>query len=315
VVLIKISKKFLIGLSFLLILSSFLVFSIDVKGANTLDFTFEKDVLYSETNPTYDANFNVRNQTVYTGHYPATYSFDGEVGLMGINISWIDEIDVYGNIEVLDNYNGHNTVAKLISKGHYIYHYFNHSISVGSYEFWFLVNSIGLDVYTYFYVMDSLNNLGIRMYTIDDDLVYKDSAGTSITIKSNFIEVDTWYHLKVDFYTALDEFDVYVNGVLELEHCNMSNSVDDLYYFKFAKYHSSNYTNVIFDAVGYSWDETSYTGDWFDLSEEDNSPTGITWDGDSFWVVGYDTKKVYRYDSIGTYTGVYFNVGVQDSFP
>jgi len=59
----------------------------------------------------------------------------------------------------------------------------------------------------------------------------------------------------------------------------------------------------------------TYSGVHFDVGAQVTSPTGITWDGTNFWVVGYDTDEVYKYTSAGVYTGTSFDVGAQESLP
>ncbi|HEC38205.1 MAG TPA: hypothetical protein ENI29_08210 [bacterium] len=59
----------------------------------------------------------------------------------------------------------------------------------------------------------------------------------------------------------------------------------------------------------------TYSGVHFDVGAQVTSPTGITWDGTNFWVVGYDTDEVYKYTSAGVYTGTSFDVGAQDTSP
>ncbi len=58
-----------------------------------------------------------------------------------------------------------------------------------------------------------------------------------------------------------------------------------------------------------------YTGTSFDVSSEDTSPAGITWDGTNFWVAGFVNKEVFKYTSAGVYTSTYFDVSSEDTSP
>ncbi|KKL57586.1 hypothetical protein LCGC14_2233950, partial [marine sediment metagenome] len=59
----------------------------------------------------------------------------------------------------------------------------------------------------------------------------------------------------------------------------------------------------------------TYSGVHFDVGAQVTSPTGITWDGTNFWVVGYDTDEVYKYTSAGVYTGINFDAGTETYTP
>ena len=50
----------------------------------------------------------------------------------------------------------------------------------------------------------------------------------------------------------------------------------------------------------------TYTGVKFYVASQDANPTGITWDGAHFWVVGSSSDKVYKYEEvIGVPTEMY----------
>jgi len=312
VVLIKIRVKFLIGLSFLLILSSFLVFSINVKGANTLDFTFEKDVLYSENNPTYDANFNVRNQTVYNGHYPATYSFDYQpVGTSGSDIDFIasSNLDICEIISEDANhkkvlYIGDTETRSAVSET------FENQVS-GTYEFW-----VRFDSGTRFQLIAKGLDTGIVILFLNNQIRFYYGNGIGGDAYTNEVVDSNYYsHIKINFNCITNTYKGYCNEKLIVDSVNFYRDIDIDYinYFTISVNTANSYG--FFDAIGYSWDETRYTGTHFDVGTQDTNPTGITWDGEYFWVVGWDNDKASQYNSIGTYTEVYFSIGTQDTFP
>ena len=53
----------------------------------------------------------------------------------------------------------------------------------------------------------------------------------------------------------------------------------------------------------------------FSVAAQETQPQGITWDGTSFWVTGYDTDTVYKYNSAGVYQSVSFSVAAQEAVP
>ena len=56
-----------------------------------------------------------------------------------------------------------------------------------------------------------------------------------------------------------------------------------------------------------------YLRENFSVRSQDTAPTGITWDGNYFWVVGASTDSVYKYNASGVYQSVSFSVAAQDT--
>jgi len=59
----------------------------------------------------------------------------------------------------------------------------------------------------------------------------------------------------------------------------------------------------------------AYTGISFSVASQDLSPTGITWDGTHFWVIGISNATAYKYTAAGVYTGTSFSVASQETSP
>ncbi|TET60953.1 MAG: hypothetical protein E3J52_02415, partial [Promethearchaeota archaeon] len=304
---------------FVLLICTFLlsISSINVLGSsNTLEFTFEKDVLYSESNPLYDDSFNVRNQTTFTGHYLATYSFENESGLIGNQIDFIDIYDETGEpyISVNSSKNGHNEILEFynddISSNTDLENNFIEIIE-GTIEFWFQYDGNGERFY--FQLWDSSNVIAFNMILKTDNVGYYDSENNLIGITTLIPNV--WNHYKIIFNCTADIFDLNVNGILEVDNGEMRNDVDsvDTLYLWARNGDGVNYEWI--DAIGYSWDKTGYTGTHFDVGTEEGTPQGIAWDGTHFWVVGITNKEVYKYTSAGVYTGTHFDVGTEEGYP
>ena len=60
----------------------------------------------------------------------------------------------------------------------------------------------------------------------------------------------------------------------------------------------------------------AYTGTSFSVAGQRTAPTGITWDGTHFWVIGPTSpQRVYKYNAAGVYQNVLFDVTAQGTDP
>jgi len=60
----------------------------------------------------------------------------------------------------------------------------------------------------------------------------------------------------------------------------------------------------------------AYSGTSFSVASQRTSPTGITWDGTHFWVIGPTSpQRVYKYNAAGVYQNVLFDVTAQGTSP
>ena len=85
--------------------------NIQVRANDPISYTFEREYIdFSEDRFNFNESFNVRNQTEYSGHYPAMYSFENETGLTGIDIPFVTTI--YGSplCEIVEFEEGHEEV-------------------------------------------------------------------------------------------------------------------------------------------------------------------------------------------------------------
>ena len=118
----KTKKLSLLLISILLFTFVIGFFSIEgVAGVNDLNFTFQNDNLFNITNTVYDDSFNVRNQTEYSGHYPATYSFENEIGFVDTEISCFNLVsgsEPFKNATVISYNDGHSAVVRLLASGY-----------------------------------------------------------------------------------------------------------------------------------------------------------------------------------------------------
>ncbi|GAG77035.1 unnamed protein product, partial [marine sediment metagenome] len=111
--------------------------------------------------------------------------------------------------------------------------------------------------------------------------IFKNDTWNDITPCNN----DQWYHIKVDFNTVTDLFNLTIDGIRELTNGAFINDVDNINILQFYTrgWGTSNYRGYI-DAVGYSWDPDYIIGDNLDegllLSYDTN--TTFDWQGYSY---------------------------------
>ena len=313
----KRNKLFFTLSGFLLLTFIIVSLSINVKAANTLDFIFEKDFLYENVGILpLNETFNVRNQTVYTENYFATYSFENdEHGSNPLNFT-VDETG--GTINVLDNYDGHNKVVEMddTSDSAAITLDTNVSRVSGTYEYWMRFSQI--TGYVYHYILDTDTAEAINLqWTNNGEIKF---YNTSWNVIGAYVS-NVWYHVSIDFecgsgnYLGLSEdtFNLKINSK-QIGSYEMRGNPITMEKIRWTT--STTTVSIIhIDALGYSWDKTFYTNEWFDLSGECAIPFGITWNGDSFWITDDAVSKVFQYSSEGVYTSEYFDTSTQDIYP
>ena len=132
----------------LVLLGLFLsVIGTNVRGYTApTNYNWENEYIYDDTPEYLNNTINTRNQTA--GHYPATYSFENEVGLEALEIPFIDGLVGYpydddDKIIIIDNINGHDTVLKSEDGGvgsrTGFYNTFDAVVNC-TIEFWFMRN-------------------------------------------------------------------------------------------------------------------------------------------------------------------------------
>ena len=101
-------------------------------SANDVNYTFENDNLFESTDIDFGDSYNVRKESLFSGHYPATYSFEGETGLEFLDIGFVDYISSINVIEIISDYESHDEVLLFGAD------YYAHSIpqNIGSWFVW-----------------------------------------------------------------------------------------------------------------------------------------------------------------------------------
>lgn len=198
---------------------------------------------------------SLRN-TFNPGHYPATYSFENDVGLTGTNISWVDEATLPNSCTctVESNFNNHNTVLKLTHDGvgadPSIRANFTSQITE-TIEWWWATDDNTRE--QLFQLMES-TALKVSLKIDSGKFWYYSGAwnDTGITATNN-----TLFHLKLIFDCTTDTYSWYINEQIVANNANflaVADGIDQIQIFLNEPVAHSTYI----DAVAYSWD-TDYT--------------------------------------------------------
>lgn len=258
--------KFSIGL---LILSSlFLSFIPFVSKSYALDdinYNFKNDIFY-ENNTLNINNFdeynNVRNTTIFTNTFNASYSFTNEIdGTKESNIDFIDVSNKVGStatLQIVNNLSiGHDKVLEFVQGNVPTdvidgYNEFTPQVN-GTIEFWIRANYTVDNIY--FRMSDDTTDT-IYTYIAVNEFRWYDGGSNTITDAI----ADTWYHLRYDFecgagsYLGLgaDEFYITINGK-RFGAYDFWNDVNDINRLFFATYNNDDNYEFYIDAIGYSW--------------------------------------------------------------
>lgn len=221
-----------------------------------------------------------------SGYYPATLGFEHD--LEGENpLNCIVE-EIGGEINIVDNVDGHNKVVAVddtsTSDFPYFYNAFDSPQTYGSYEFWARTTDAtgfqGLRLYSGS-IIDS--NVLVDFVISNENFRYYDGAWHDITNCDD----NKWYHIEISFecttggYRELNQykFKVWINGT-EYGQFSMwynKSSADRVQFMG----GNPEVQTLFIDAIGYSWDPNYNIGD--NLNEgillSFNSKFTLDWSG------------------------------------
>lgn len=301
----KLNKKIFIVL---IIIVSFLFLLPNVKGFDDIEYEFEKDILFTDSNPELEL-FNLREQQVYNGTYNATFSFtdnDNDV----IPIGWIDEGFGFTNSTIIQKLNEHKKVLMLDDQDASGTARIFTPIPLGKnaiVEFWITKDSIAENTRLDFRLIEG-STLVIFLSFRNNDIDYND--GSFKPIKDNILIANTFLHIKLVLNDTLNTFDIYVNGNIEgvglgyrfnstsgIDGVRMLTQLDDFGYKGY------------FDGIGL--DFTDFENDLnFDISSETVSGVGITFEGTYYWISDTTNDMLYEYQMNGVFTGNFIDITI-----
>lgn len=234
----------IIGLIFF---STFLAFTTpSIATPENINYTFENRSTYNSTTPLYEDSFNIRNQSIYTEHYNATYSFENQnIGDEGINIEFLNES--VGEYIIIENLDGHDKIMMSHDNGTNPSAYsdeFTPQIT-GVVEFWWMVED-ATDT-SFFYLYNELGR-GVQIVITSESFFYRNATATAPTGVTALD--DTWYHISLDFDCTTDTYDFYINGILAGNDLHFREDGDGIIKLRFL---CNDDIDQWFDAFGYSW--------------------------------------------------------------
>lgn len=202
------------------------------------------------------------------GYFPATYGFESdEDGYFPRG--WInDSLGVTSEVKVESEKVGHKKVLcyndPSSSAGTFARTITNLSTPqvVGSIEYYIYKESGngGFEIalrnssggYAIRIGIDYLND-GKFMCRTSDSIVFEFAAGKYLD--------NTWFHLRIDFNLSTKKFDIYLDGIKEVDQENMIydvNSIQNVWFFQTG---SGSTGQWYLDAIGFSWDVKYNLGD------------------------------------------------------
>jgi len=221
-------------------------------SGSDINYTFQNDVLVNNTDINEYETYNIRNQTEFTGHYPATYSFENEVGLIGTQISFVDIYEQTGNsyAKIISEFNNHkNVIDSYVEFTKYvnIRDVFDSQI-VGTVELWMCMDTLEQQ---FFYLQrGNTSVMWFKFYT-DGNIHIRN--GGDYTIVQTY-SINTWYHFKILFNCITDKWDVYIDGILKADNFDFGASSDYISRLSFNSGASANDLHCYIDALGYFWE-------------------------------------------------------------
>jgi hypothetical protein len=211
--------------------------------------------------------FTPENRT-YTapmsGYYPATYGFENDT-IGSIPEGWdFYPHHGYGNGYITANRDGHEKVLVIedVSTSAYpeIFQTFTPQTS-GTVEFYMQKGAGPSTCIITLY--DSVDQAAVILNIDEGDngeFQYVGSGDVYIPFTAGLYSDNTWFHIRIDFNTQSDTFNVYLNSQLVLSNINFYLPVSSIEKIRFGSNYA--YTGVFYvDAVGYSWDPNYNVGD------------------------------------------------------
>ena len=290
-------KRYLI---LLIILIFFLIpFSLFQKNipyanasSNDLIYEFDNDNIFNENKPFSNTTFNMKNQTIYTQHYNATYSFKDEIdGTTDLDIDFINykySTDFYSKATIIGENNNHKKVINTSISGEdgkygLWLNYFIPYQPIGGFEYWmaYVDNGVGR------YVVEGEGEEGadlisLRFMANDNKFYVFYGSGSGVATVSIDAFPNIWYHIKVEFNCITDKHSVWFNQELLLDNQNFyaDHVADNLerYVIKLDQGGGLNSLECYIDAIGYSWDIIDFYNIFYSFDNEIGlQDTEISW--------------------------------------
>ncbi|GAH39221.1 unnamed protein product, partial [marine sediment metagenome] len=191
-------------------------------------------------------------------HYEGSYSFVGEVGKNGTDISFLDSTNYGDKFVVIDEFNDHKEVLRCESYGYNAQH-FECGVAEGTIEYWF---AGWTEKRTLQYLRtDGGDAIQFRTNDLGESDFFQYYNGSDWVSVANASDYD-WFHIRFDFDCVTDIYHIYVNEELvasDIDFLNNGTEIDN-FYIEPDEWTGGTYYSY-FDAFGFSWDPNYNVGD------------------------------------------------------
>jgi len=200
-----------------------------------------------------------------SGYYPATYGFENEED-GDFPTEWIDEsTGTSSEVEVVSELAGHKKVL----------HYYGFTTNIpitkldlsspqtsGSIEY-FVYKDAGLKGFEII-LRNSTSDYALRIgidYQFDHKFIWRTSSSTAAEFGVGKFSLETWFHIRIDFNLVTNKFDIYLDGVKEVDQEDFFYEINSLQNIGFYETYTLGATNWYLDALSFSWDSDYTIGD------------------------------------------------------
>ena len=199
------------------------------------------------------------------GYYPATYGFENDED-GSFPMEWIDEsTGTLSEVEVASEVAGHKKVL------HYYSYSTQYSITkldlsspqtTGSIEYYVYKEGgpKGFEIQLRNSTGDYALRIGID-YNYDHKFIWRTSGSTAAEFGAGKFSLETWFHLRIDFNLMTNKFDIYLDGVKEVDQEDFFYEINSLQNIGFSETFYNGGSNWYLDALSFSWDPNYIVGE------------------------------------------------------
>ncbi len=181
------------------------------------------------------------------GYYYATYSFENEIENTDLEISYVDQLS-NGIVSIVDEVDAHKEVMNCTATTGTI-NVQDDDIepqTAGTVELWVYLEE---DITISFNLRQGSSTKIIVGYKASQNKAYwYDGVSNTNGILMN---LQTWYHFKIEFDCMTDLFNFWVNGYLQANNADFYSTADSISRTSFEAMVGQT---LYVDAIGYSWD-------------------------------------------------------------
>jgi len=244
--------------------------TIQLFGNDSTGTIYNSDLRYF----TVDSPFKIitpENNTYYepmSGYYPATYGFENDENDV-LPAGWVNN-SLGGSSEILvkDEKAGHNKVL----------HFNDPSSVVGTYaQAYTILDTPQTNGSIEYFVFKESGNGGFQIdlrnstgdyaiiigidYLNDGKFMCRTSPSIVVEFGSGKYSDNIWFHIRIDFDLNTKKFDIYLDGVKEIDQADIIQDVSSLFDVWYHHTGASLSSSWYIDALGFSWSTDYNIGD------------------------------------------------------